>query len=204
MTKTKTPATVATPAQAQKVPKKLIPRTAPKPVETVVTSAEVPDVAKPEVKLAPVAPPPLPEKQPETLPAKPVASSARPARKPSKEDEKVAMCQKVLAEALVEAQAISYAQPKVMRQEVVKEATKEKKKPAKQKKVKLVRDCFAMPEQEYVRIAEIKKRLSALGHEARKSEVLRGGIALLAVLNDAELKAVMARIDRIKTGRPSK
>jgi hypothetical protein len=200
MTKTKTPATVATPAQAQKVPKKLIPRTAPKPVETVVTSAEVPDVAKPEVKLAPVAPPPLPEKQPETLPAKPVASSARPARKPSKEDEKVAMCQKVLAEALVEAQAISYAQPKVMRQE----AAKEKKKPAKQKKVKLVRDCFAMPEQEHVRIAEIKKRLSALGHEARKSEVLRGGIALLAVLNDAELKAVMARIDRIKTGRPSK
>ena len=199
MTKTKTPATVATPAQAQKVPKKLIPRTAPKPVETVVASAEVPDVAKPEVKLAPVAPPPLPEKQPETLPAKPVASSARPARKPSKEDEKVAMCQKVLAEALVEAQAISYAQPKVMRQE----AAKEKKKPAKQKKVKLVRDCFAMPEQEHVRIAEIKKRLSALGHEARKSEVLRGGIALLAVLNDAELKAVMARIDRIKTGRPS-
>jgi hypothetical protein len=110
----------------------------------------------------------------------------------------------VLAEALVEAQAISYAQPKVMRQEVAKEAAKKKKKPAKQKKVKLVRDCFAMPEQEYVRIAEIKKRLSALGHEARKSEVLRGGIALLAVLNDAELKAVMARIDRIKTGRPSK
>lgn len=196
MTKTKTPATAAKPAPAQKIAKKLIPRTAPKPAEAVVVIAEVPDVAKPEVKPTSAALPELPAE----LPAKPVARSARPARKPSKQDEMVARCQKVLAEALVEAQAISYAQPKVMRQE----AMKEKKKPAKQKKVKLVRDCFAMPEQEYVRIAVIKKRLSALGQEARKSEVLRGGIALLAVLNDAELKAVMARIDRIKTGRPSK
>jgi len=34
--------------------------------------------------------------------------------------------------------------------------------------------------------------------------LLRGGIAVLAALNDAELKAVMARIERIKTGRPAK
>jgi hypothetical protein len=156
----------------------------------------VPDVAKPEVALAPAATP--------ELPAKPAARSTRPVRKPSKEDELVAKHQKVLAEALVEAQAISYAQPVVMRQETTTEAVKAKKKPAKQKKIKLVRDCFAMPEQEYGRIAEVKKRLSALGYDAKKSEVLRAGIAVLAALNDAELKAVMARIDRIKTGRPAK
>lgn len=162
-----------------------------------MTKAKIPVAA---AKPASAALPELPE-LPAKLSAKPVARSARPARKPSKEDETVAKHQKVLAEALVEAQAINYAQPVVMRQALAK---KKPTKPAKQKKVKLVRDCFAMPEQEYACIVEIKKRLSALGHEARKSEVLRGGIAVLAALNDAELKTVMARVERIKTGRPAK
>lgn len=191
MTKAKaTPAAPATSAAA-KPPKNLVPRTAPKPAVTGVADAEAPDVVKPDVEVSPVAA---------------VAADAlktRAVRKPTKEDEVVAKHQKVLAEALVEAQAISYAQPVVMRQEVVKE----KKKPAKvakPKKLKLVRDCFAMPEQEYARISEVKKRLSGLGCEAKKSEILRGGIVVLAALNDAELKAVMARLERIKTGRPAK
>jgi len=74
----------------------------------------------------------------------------------------------------------------------------------KAKKMKLVRDSYAMPETEYARIGELKKRLAALGSEVKKSELLRGGIALLAALNDAELKAVMGRVERIKTGRPKK
>ena len=61
-----------------------------------------------------------------------------------------------------------------------------------------------MPEAEYALIAELKKRLTALGSEVKKSELLRGGIAVLAALNDAELKAVMGRVERIKTGRPAK
>ena len=187
MTKAKSPAAVAKPSSAPKPPKRLIPRTAPKPAEPVTVKADVPDVAKPEVEVKPAV----------------VAPTVRAPRKPTKEDEVVAKHQKVLAEALVEAQAINYTQPKVMRQEVVQEK-KKTAKPAKQKKIKLVRDCFAMPESEYARVAEIKKRLSGLGHEAKKSEVLRGGIALLAALNDIELKAVMARIERIKTGRPAK
>jgi hypothetical protein len=188
MTKAKAASPAPAASSAPKPPKKLIPRTAPKPPEPVLTQVDAPDVAKPEVEIKP---------------AEPVAAKVRTTRKPTREDEIVAKHQKVLAEALVEAQAISYAQPVVMRQEVVKK----KKKPAKAakpKKVKLVRDCFAMPEPEYARIAEVKKRLSGLGYEAKKSEVLRGGIAVLAALNDAELKAVMTRIDRIKTGRPAK
>ena len=50
----------------------------------------------------------------------------------------------------------------------------------------------------------LKKRLAALGREVKKSELLRGGIAALAAFNDDELKAVMCRIERIKTGRPAK
>lgn len=193
MTKAKTPAAAAKVVPAQKVPKKLIPRTAPKPPESVAAKVDVPDVAKPDVEVTP------------EVEAKPALAApvARAPRKPTKEDEMVAKHQKVLAEALVEAQSISYAQPVVMRQEA-KKAKKKPEKPVKPKKIKLVRDCFAMPESEYARVAETKKRLSALGHEAKKSEVLRGGIAVLAALNDAELKAVMARIERIKTGRPAK
>jgi hypothetical protein len=38
----------------------------------------------------------------------------------------------------------------------------------------------------------------------KKSELIRGGLALLASLNDAELKAAMGCVERIKTGRPKK
>jgi hypothetical protein len=83
-------------------------------------------------------------------------------------------------------------------------AAKLEAKPEKTRKPKLVRDSFAMPETEYGRIAELKKRMQALGNPVKKSELLRGGIAALAALNDAELKAVMGRVERIKTGRPAK
>lgn len=77
-------------------------------------------------------------------------------------------------------------------------------KPPKVRKTKLIRDSYAMPDAEYARISELKKRLAALGSEVKKSELLRGGIALLTALSDPELKAVMARVERIKTGRPAK
>lgn len=77
-------------------------------------------------------------------------------------------------------------------------------KPAKPRKQKLVRDSYAMPDSEYARIGELKKRLAGLSLDYKKSEILRAGIALMAALNDAELTAVMGRVERIKTGRPSK
>jgi len=178
----------AKPAAAPKPPKKLVPRTAPK----AEAKPAVQDPAA-EVQLAtPVA----------TAAA---AVKAKPVRKPTKVQETVAKNQKVLADALVKAQAIKYDQPKVMKQAapVAKQSAKPEK-PAKAKKIKLVRDSYAMPETEYARIGELKKRLVGLGAEVKKSELLRGGIAVLAALNDAELKAVMGRVERIKTGRPTK
>lgn len=179
------------PVAAAKPPKKLIPRPAPKvePVEPIA-----PEVAAPAV-------------QPEAaMPsATAAAAKARPktVRKPSVVDETVAKHQKVLAEALVKAQAISYEQPITVGQPEVAKVQKAGK-PAKVKKTRLVRDSYAMPETEYAQIAVLKKRLAGLGGEAKKSELLRAGIALLAALNDAELKAVMGRVERIKTGRPAK
>ncbi|PKO39413.1 MAG: hypothetical protein CVU31_17270 [Betaproteobacteria bacterium HGW-Betaproteobacteria-4] len=163
-----------------------------KPAAKPVAKPVVAPAAKPTetASAAPVAQP---------APVAPVASKARAARKPTKVEETVAKHQKVLADALVKAQAIKYDQPKVMKQAVAKAA-----KPAKTKKVKLVRDSYAMPDTEYAQIGALKKRLSGLGNDVKKSELLRGGIAVLAALNDAELKAVMGRVERIKTGRPAK
>ncbi|MDP3537475.1 MAG: hypothetical protein Q8S26_02095 [Azonexus sp.] len=183
---------VAKPTAATKPPKKLIPRTAPKAA------------AKPEVltETPPVAAPKLAEPAAASPVAPPVVPKARTVRKPSRVDETVARHQAVLADALVKAQAIKYDQPKVMKQEAAK--PKKAEKPVKAKKAKLIRDSYAMPEAEYARIGEVKKRLVGMKAEAKKSEILRAGIAVLAALNDAELKAVMTRVERIKTGRPSK
>ncbi|WP_428825827.1 hypothetical protein ACLIKD_15975 [Azonexus sp. IMCC34842] len=189
MTNAEKAAPAAKPVSTPKPPKKLVPRPAPERA-----------VAAPVDEIPPVAAPAV------TLPATAAATArARPPRKPSREDETVARHQKVLADALVKAQAINYDQPKVMKQAAPlgKKAAKHEK-PAKAKKPKLVRDGYAMPEAEFARIGELKKRLAALGHEVKKSELLRGGIALLAALGDAELKAVMGRVERIKTGRPAK
>lgn len=177
---------------AAKPPKKLVPRPAPKA----------------EVKVAPVteAAAPVATEAPAAVSAAPATAAAtakaRPPRKPSRVDETVAKHQKVLADALVKAQAIKYEQPKVMKPAAAKPA--KPAKAAKPRKPKLVRDSYAMPEAEYARIGELKKRLAGLGSEVKKSELLRGGIALLAALNDAELQAVMGRVERIKTGRPAK
>lgn len=186
------------PTNTPKPPKKLIPRLAPKlevPVE--IENAETQPVSVPAVAGAEA---PVSATAAATAPAR-----VRAPRKPTREDETVAKHQKVLAEALEMALAIKYDQPIVMRQAPAKGKKAAKpEKPAKVKKVKLVRDSFAMPENEYARFAELKKRLAGKGIEIKKSELLRGGVAVLAALNDAELKAVMDRVERIKTGRPAK
>jgi hypothetical protein len=189
MTNAKKAAPAAKPVSTPKPPKKLVPRPAPEPAAAAL-GGEVPPVPVPEVAL------------PATAAA---AAKVRPPRQRSREDETVARHRKVLADALVKAQAINYDQPKVMKQPAPlgKKAAKHEK-PVKAKKPKLIRDGYAMPEAEFARIGELKKRLAALGHEVKKSELLRGGIALLTTLGDAELKAAMARVERIKTGRPAK
>ncbi|CAN0342347.1 unnamed protein product, partial [Chrysoparadoxa australica] len=50
----------------------------------------------------------------------------------------------------------------------------------------------------------LKLRLAALGQPAKKSELLRAGIKLLAEMSDAKLKKTMKAIPIIKTGRPKK
>lgn len=185
----------------------------------------VPEVAVPIAANIPAAATEAPARQ---------ALVKTPRRRAPSVDQVAAQHQKVLAEALTKAAPAAAKKPaakpaalekpvKVKPVKTEKPATVEKlakpekagkaakapkpikeKKPPKLRKPKLVRDSYAMPEAEYARIAELKKRLAALGSEVKKSELLRGGVAVLAALNDAELKAVMGRVERIKTGRPAK
>ncbi|MBS1162044.1 MAG: hypothetical protein H6R15_4463 [Proteobacteria bacterium] len=190
MSTTKKSAPAGKSTGAAKPPKKLVPRVAAKVAPQVDE--------QPAAIVAPV----VAEALPAVSATAAATATARPPRKPSRVDETVARHQKVLADALVKAQAIKYDQPKVIKVEASQ--GKKADKPVRPKKPKLVRDSYAMPETEYAQIAELKKRLVGIGREAKKSELLRAGIMLLAALNEAELAAVMGRVERIKTGRPAK
>ncbi|MES2547260.1 MAG: hypothetical protein V4575_06095 [Pseudomonadota bacterium] len=87
---------------------------------------------------------------------------------------------------------------------VVKKDNKADDKKPKQDKVKMERDSFTMPKEEYAQIALLKARLTSMGQPAKKSELLRAGIKLLAAMSDNTLKTTLAKIPVIKTGRPNK
>ena len=72
------------------------------------------------------------------------------------------------------------------------------------RKEKTIRDSFNMPAADYALIAALKKRALALQREAKKSELLRAGVRLLAALSDEALHLALAAVPAIKTGRPRK
>lgn len=74
----------------------------------------------------------------------------------------------------------------------------------KPKKPKLIRDGFTFPESDYGLFGQLKKRAMQLGLDVKKSELLRGGLRLLATLDDAGLQKQLQAVERMKTGRPSK
>lgn len=77
-------------------------------------------------------------------------------------------------------------------------------KPAKTKKAKPVRDSFTMPKGEYAVLSQLKQRGLTLAHPAKKSELIRAGVSVLAGLSDADFLAALKALPAIKTGRPSK
>ena len=78
------------------------------------------------------------------------------------------------------------------------------KKKDKPEKVKVVRDSFTIPKTEYAQIAAMKKRAMDLGLEAKKSELIRAGLAMLASTSDAAFRKVLGTVPTLKTGRPGK
>lgn len=72
------------------------------------------------------------------------------------------------------------------------------------KKVRMVRDRFAMPKDEYAAIDLLKSRAIAIGTSVKKSELLRAGLMALKQLNDAAYKRALAAVPRLgKVRAPS-
>lgn len=76
--------------------------------------------------------------------------------------------------------------------------------PRKEKKLKVVRDSFTMPQSDYDKIAALKKRCLTSGASVKKSELLRAGLHLLERLGDSVLMQEIAQLENVKTGRPAK
>jgi hypothetical protein len=77
-------------------------------------------------------------------------------------------------------------------------------KKEKQKKIKMVRDSFTMPEDDYARISELKKKCLKAGVHIKKSELLRAGLSYLSKLSKPALLKTVRQVEKIKTGRPAK
>ncbi len=87
--------------------------------------------------------------------------------------------------------------------EAVAEELKASAKRGKIAKVKVIRDSFSFPEQDYLKISELKKTCLATGVHVKKSEILRAGLHVLSKLNLDELKQAVEEVEKVKTGRPS-
>ncbi|WP_409267733.1 hypothetical protein [Massilia sp. BHUDP2] len=133
-----------------------------------------------------------PAVKPAAKPAAKAAESAKPAAKPAA---------KPTVKAAAKAAAKSLAAP------VVKRAARKAVAPVAVREADtarpvLVRDSFTMPEQEYAVLAEVKQACLRAGIDVKKSELLRIGVALLGQVDIATLKAVLAALPQLKTGRP--
>ena len=82
--------------------------------------------------------------------------------------------------------------------------TRKLSKADKPKKIKMVRDSFSMPENEYSQFAALKRRCLLAGVHVKKSELLRAGLICLLKLSDSELVNVVGQVEILKTGRPPK
>lgn len=72
------------------------------------------------------------------------------------------------------------------------------------KREKVVRDTFTMPRSDYEKIAVLKQRCLEAGVDAKKSELLRAALLLLASEPAERLFATIAALKPVKTGRPPK
>jgi hypothetical protein len=96
------------------------------------------------------------------------------------------------------------AKTEVAKNTKIKAVKAEKPIVVKAPKIKMIRDSFTIPKDEYAQLELLKERLISIGKPAKKSELLRAGIMLLTAMTDAKLKASLSVVPTIKTGRPAK
>ena len=154
-----------------------IPAEVSKPVSKPTTTAAKPAVQKPATK----------------------AVSAKAAVKPTPK----AVTKAVLKPAAkAPAKPIAKASAKLAAKPVLKSAAADK--PAKDKKIKMVRDSISIPKAEYLVLDDLKVRAGKLGVPIKKTELIRAGIKALAALPDAAFLLAVRAVPSLKTGRPAK
>jgi hypothetical protein len=77
-------------------------------------------------------------------------------------------------------------------------------KPPKAGKTKVLRDRFRIPENELAIVEALKERAARAGHPAKKSEVLRAGVQVLAAMGDVGFMAALGALPPRKPNRQSK
>lgn len=85
-----------------------------------------------------------------------------------------------------------------------KASIEKQSKKDKPKKIKMIRDSFTMPESDYIKLAELKKKCLEAGVHVKKSELMRAGLLSLSKLTDTSLLKAIEQVEVIKTGRPAK
>ncbi len=120
---------------------------------------------------------------------------------------KTSVTQKAAPKTAIKPTSTKPASPPASKTVAVKKIEKTKAvKVEKEKtpKIKMERDSFTMPKNEYAQFHVLKERLNKLGQPVKKSELLRAGIMLLSAMTDTALKSAMSKVPAIKTGRPKK
>lgn len=74
--------------------------------------------------------------------------------------------------------------------------------PEKEKKQKLVRDSFTMPKADFALIGVLKERAIGFRRPAKKTELLRAGLHVLAAQSDASLRKALDSLTPLAPGRP--
>lgn len=97
----------------------------------------------------------------------------------------------------------------VVKQKPEKSAKPEKKSAKasdvlKVKKAKLVRDSYAIPDNEYKQLVSLKERCLTHGKALKKGELLRAGIQALVLMKDNAFLEAINRMQVIKAKRPAK
>ena len=67
---------------------------------------------------------------------------------------------------------------------------------------KVVREAFTLPENEQQQIEVIRERALQQAIYATKSEVMRAGLLLVSELDDQQLRQLLERVEKVRTGRP--
>jgi hypothetical protein len=99
---------------------------------------------------------------------------------------------------------VKAAEPAVQPASKKTAGSKRKPAPAAKPRLVLVRDSFTMPESDFALIATLKTTALGAQRAAKKSELLRAGLHLLAALDAQALALALDGLEMVKTGRPKK